>query len=111
MGNYFPLLHPADHAGGRASRQDDGHGTTMYSDVEAEAMFDCALEAMKVQCAAMEIAIQRYSRNNEIGQAAAIDLLHRAEALNEALLHLQVEIEHSQIDRLAETSTFRRLGA
>ena len=105
MGNYFHLLHPADHAGGRASRQEDGHGTTMYSDVEAEAMVDCALEAMKVQSAAM------YSRNNEIGQAAAIDLLHRAEALNEALLHLQVEIEHSQIDRLAETSTFRRLGA
>ena len=66
MGNYFHLLHPADHAGGRASRQEDGHGTTMYSDVEAEAMVDCALEAMKVQSAAMEIAIQRYSRNNEI---------------------------------------------
>ena len=66
MGNYFTMLHPVDHLGGRVSRQDDGHGTTMYSDVEAEAMLDCALAAMKVQCAAMEIAIQRYSRNNEI---------------------------------------------
>ena len=66
MGNYFHQLHPADHAGGRVSRPDDGHGTIMYSDGEAEAMVDCALEAMKVQSAAMEIAIQRYSRNNEI---------------------------------------------
>ena len=97
MGNYFDVLHPADHAGGRPSREYDGHGTTMYTDEEAEAMIECALQDMRDKCAAMERAIQQHARNNEIGQAAAIDLLQRADELHEALVQLSLDIDYSQI--------------
>ena len=100
MGNYFDVLHPADHAGGRPSREYDGHGTTMYIDEEAEAMIECALQDMRDKCAAMERAIQQHARNNEIGQAAEIDILHRANAINAALLRLIVDVDYSQINRL-----------
>ena len=100
MGNYFGLLHPADHAGGRPAMEYDGHGTTMYTDEEAEAMIECALQDMRDKCAAMERAIQQHARNNEIGQAAEIDLLQRADELHEALIELSVDIDYSQIDSL-----------
>ena len=97
MGNYFDVLHPADHAGGRPSTEYDGHGTTMYTDEEAEAMIECALQDMRDKCAAMERAIQQHARNNEIGQAAEIDLLQRADELHEALVQLSLDIDYSQI--------------
>lgn len=46
---------------------------------------------------AMERAIQQHARNNEIGQAAEIDLLQRADELHEALVQLSLDIDYSQI--------------
>ena len=100
MGTYFGLMHPADHAGGRPAREHDGHGTIMYSDEEAEAMIECALNDMRSKCAAMKRAIHQHAQNNEIAQAAEIDLLQRADELHEALIELSVDIEYSQIDSL-----------
>ena len=100
MGAYFHLCHPADHAGGRAAREHDVHATTMYSELEVEAMLEYALEDIRDQCVDMEIAIQHHARNHEIAQAAEIDILHRANAINAALLRLIVDVNCSQINRL-----------
>ena len=97
MGNYFDVLHPADHAGGRPSREYDGYGSIMYTDGEAEAMIECALQDMRDKCAAMERAIQQHARNNETEQAAEIDLLQRADELHEALVQFSLDIDYSQI--------------
>ena len=72
----------------------------LHSDVEAKAMIEYASEDIRGHCADLETTIQQRARNNEIGQAAEIDILHRANAINAALLRLIVNVDYSQINRL-----------
>ena len=63
-------------------------------------MIEYALEDIRGQCADLETTIQQRVRNNEFGQAAEIDILHRANAINAALLQLIVDVDYSQTNRL-----------
>ena len=98
MGGYFAVVHDADNAGGRASREADEHYNITCTQAEAEAMLEASLNHVMELCSQLGMVVRQGAQNNGIGQEAASELCRIIELIEDALMEIRLHADHTIID-------------